>query len=389
MRRYNIIMAMLTILFVLNPENGCGQDIVNLRHIVQRGETIETLADSYRLTTDMLKTVNLGMDTFYTGMEIFVPVDKKYMWLRTEEDSEDILKDIAGYFQEYKEASRIFNSGDYRKADKLFESTIRNHGKWLPCEEAYFGKAMCDYNRKKWSSAVDGFAKVISIEDCPEGLREQSRSLKASAEEQREARNQRTANFFSNFFQVAAEVGTAYLAASQANAGQGYNYPSLPQGTNLGSMSDAEFTNYVNTSLSQLANYSMMQVEQQWKQEEIQVKSGFASTYRQLHGKDPSAEEVQAAYNSYMQTKANAYSTVQKANSGLYDRELGISGSSSSKRTSSGYACSHCRDTHICQTCNGSGWQHSDMGEIHDHGGGVGNIKCGNCKGSGKCSFCK
>ena len=101
MRRYNIIMAMLTILFVLNPENGCGQDIVNLRHIVQRGETIETLADSYRLTTDMLKTVNLGMDTFYTGMEIFVPVDKKYMWLRTEEDSEDILKDIAGYFQEY------------------------------------------------------------------------------------------------------------------------------------------------------------------------------------------------------------------------------------------------------------------------------------------------
>ena len=382
-------MAMLTILFVLNPENGCGQDIVNLRHIVQRGETIETLADSYRLTTDMLKTVNLGMDTFYTGMEIFVPVDKKYMWLRTEEDSEDILKDIAGYFQEYKEASRIFNSGDYRKADKLFESTIRNHGKWLPCEEAYFGKAMCDYNRKKWSSAVDGFAKVISIEDCPEGLREQSRSLKASAEEQREARNQRTANFFSNFFQVAAEVSTAYLAASQANAGQGYNYPSLPQGTNLGSMSDAEFTNYVNTSLSQLANYSMMQVEQQWKQEEIQVKSGFASTYRQLHGKDPSAEEVQAAYNSYMQTKANAYSTVQKANSGLYDRELGISGSSSSKRTSSGYACFQCRDTHICQTCNGSGWQHSDMGEIHDHGGGVGNIKCGNCKGSGKCSFCK
>lgn len=388
MRRYNIIMAMLTILFVLNPKNGCGQDIVNLRHIVQRGETIETLADSYRLTTDMLKTVNLGMDTFYTGMEIFVPVDKKYMWLRTEEDSEDILKDIAGYFQEYKEASRIFNSGDYRKADKLFESTIRNHGKWLPCEEAYFGKAMCDYNRKKWSSAVDGFAKVISIEDCPEGLREQSRSLKASAEEQREARNQRTANFFSNFFQVAAEVGTAYLAASQANAGQGYNYPSLPQGTNLGSMSDAEFTNYVNTSLSQLANYSMMQVEQQWKQEEIQVKSGFASSYRQLHGKDPSAEEVQAAYNNYMQTKANAYSTVQKVSSGMYDRELGISGSSSSaSRSSGGYKCkklsatdkAHCNDTGMCQNCNGNKVTQDVLGNT---------IECKVCYGKGVCPSC-
>lgn len=379
-------------IFLSNPAKSWGQDIVKLSHIVQRGETIENLADKYRLTTDILKTVNLGMDTFYTGLEVFIPVDKKYLWLRSEEDSEKILEDIAGYFSEYQEASRVFNTGDYKKADKLFESTIRNHGKYLPCEEAYFGRAMCDYNRNKWGSAIEGFAQVINIDECPEELREQSRSLKANAEEKREARNQRTANFFNGLFQAAAEVGTAYMAASQANAIQGsYNYPSMPQGKSLGTMNNAEFTNYVNTSLSQLANYSMMQVEQQWKQEEIQVKTGFASTYRQLHGgKEPSAEEVQAAYNSYMQNKVNAYKTVQQASSGMYDRQLEISVSSSTgAKTSSGYACSQCRDTHVCQTCNGSGWQYSDMGEIHDHGGGIGRIKCGNCKGSGKCSFCK
>lgn len=382
-------------IFLSNPAKSWGQDIVKLSHIVQRGETIENLADKYRLTTDILKTVNLGMDTFYTGLEVFIPVDKKYLWLRSEEDSEKILEDIAGYFSDYQEASRIFNSGDYKKADKLFESTIQNHGKYLPCEEAYFGKAMCDYNRKKWSSAIDGFSQVISIDECPEELKEQSRSLKANAEDQREARNQRTANFFSGLFQAAAEVGTAYMAASQANAGQtGYNYPSMPQGKSLGSMSNAEFTNYVNTSLAQLANYSMMQVEQQWKQEEMQVKTGFATSYRQLHGKDPSAEEVQAAYNNYMQTKVNAYKTVQQASSGMYDRELGISGSSSNKRTSSGYNCSQCHDTHVCQTCNGSGWQNG-MGDNHDHyGAGINKIPCGNCsnghsKGDGVCHFCK
>ncbi len=390
MGRIYMIIVLFTMIFLSNPAKSWGQDIVKLSHIVQRGETIENLADKYRLTTDILKTVNLGMDTFYTGLEVFIPVDKRYLWLRSEEDSEKVLEDIAGYFLEYQEASRIFNSGDYKKADKLFESTIRNHGKYLPCEEAYFGKAMCDYNRKKWSSAIDGFSQVISIEECPEELKEQSRSLMANAENQREARSQRTANIFSGLFQAAAEFGTAYMAASQANAGQaGYNYQSMPQGASLGSMSNAEFTNYVNTSLAQLANYSVMQVEQQWKQEEMQVKSDFATSYRQLHGKEPSAEEVQAAYNNYMQTKVNAYKTVQQASSGMYDRELGISGSSSNKRTSSGYNCSQCRDTHVCQTCNGSGWQHSDMGEIHDHGGGIGRIKCGNCKGSGKCSFCK
>lgn len=391
MRKYNFIMVMFILLCSVKS---WGQDIVNLRHIVQRGETIEILADKYRLTTDILKAVNLGMDTFYTGMEVLVPVDKKYMWLRSEDDSETILKDIAGYFSEYQEASRVFSTGDYKKADKLFETTIRNHGKYLPCEEAYFGRAMCDYNRNKWSSAIKGFAQVISIDDCPMELREQSRSLKANAEEKREARNQRTANFFSGFFQAAVEVGTAYMAASQANAGQGsYNYPTVSQGKSLGSMSNAEFTNYVNTSLSQLANYSMMQVEQQWKQEEIQVRTGYASTYRQLHGgKEPSAAEIQAAYNNYMQTKVNAYKTVQQASSGMYDRQLGISDNSSNnskKKTVSGFVCSQCRDTHVCQTCNGSGWQHSDMGEMHEHGGGIGRIKCGNCKGSGKCSFCK
>ena len=391
MRKYNFIMVMFILLCSVKS---WGQDIVNLRHIVQRGETIEILADKYRQTTDILKAVNLGMDTFYTGMEVLVPVDKKYMWLRSEDDSETILKDIAGYFSEYQEASRVFSTGDYKKADKLLETTIRNHGKYLPCEEAYFGRAMCDYNRNKWSSAIEGFAQVISIDDCPMELREQSRSLKANAEEKREARNQRTANFFSGFFQAAVEVGTAYMAASQANAGQGsYNYPTVSQGKSLGSMSNAEFTNYVNTSLSQLANYSMMQVEQQWKQEEIQVRTGYASTYRQLHGgKEPSAAEIQAAYNNYMQTKVNAYKTVQQASSGMYDRQLGISDNSSNnskKKTVSGFVCSQCRDTHVCQTCNGSGWQHSDMGEIHEHGGGIGRIKCGNCKGSGKCSFCK
>lgn len=399
MRKNNFIMVVFTLLLCFGSTKSWGQDIVNLRHVAQRGETIEILADKYRLTTDILKAVNLGMDTFYTGMEVLVPVDKKYMWLWSENDSEVILKDIAGYFSEYQEASRVFNAGDYKKADKLFESTIRNHGKYLPCEEAYFGRAMCDYNRNKWSSAIEGFAQVICIDECPEELREQSRSLKANAEEKREVRNQRTANFLSRLFQVAAEVGTAYMAASQANVGQGsHNYPSIPQGVSLGSMSNAEFTNYVNTSLFQLANYSMMQVGIQWKQEEMQVKSGFVSTYRQLHGgKEPSAEDVQAAYNNYMQTKFNAYKSVQQACSGMYDKELGISGSSSNdskEKTTSGFVCSVCRDSHVCQTCNGSGWQ-SGIGDNHDHyRAGINKIPCGNCsngrsKGDGICHYCK
>lgn len=383
------IIIALAVLLGFNSATSWGQEIVSLHHIVQRGETVESLADRYRLSTDMLKAVNLGMDMFHVGQEVLIPVDKKYMFLRSEDESEDILDDIAGYFSELDEASKAFCAHDYKKADKLFKSTIRNHAGYLPCEEAYFGLAMCAYNRHKWKSAINGFTQVISIDECPDDLRERCRGLRDYAEAKREERRQRVANIVGTVLQVAAEVGTAYLAASQANS---VGYPSMPQGKSLGSMSNAEFTSYVNTSLVQLANYSVWKVEMQWKQEEYQIKSEYVSMYRMMYGKDPSQEEVQAAYNERMQIKANAYRTAQQASSGMYDRQLGISGSGSTdseKETTSGYSCSQCRDSHVCQTCNGSGWQDAGLGDLHDHGGGIGKIKCGNCKGSGKCAFCK
>lgn len=397
MRQKSALGVVLTLCMFLvfgMPTVIYGQEIVYLKHIVQRGETIESLADMYDVNEDILKSINYELDTFYTGLEVRIPVDKKYMDFRTEEDAEAILKDLAGYFAGYKEATRIFKSGDYKRAEKMYASTIQRHGKYFPCEEAYFAMAMCDYNRKKWSAAIEGFNQVLNISGCSEELSDYSRRLKDEAENQREARRERTANILGGIFQAAAEVGTAYMAASQSET-MGYGTPSMPQG--LGSMSNAEFSAYVNNNMMQLANISVMQVQQQWAQEEMQFKNGYISNYRSMHGYAPSAAEVQSAYNSYLQSKGNAYSTVQKASSGLYDKELGIgngSSTSSEPKTSSGYKCSVCRDTHVCQTCNGSGWQDAGLGDLHDHGGGIGKIPCGNCsngrsKGNGVCSFCK
>ena len=375
------------------------QELVNLRHVVQRGETIETMAEMYNVSTEMLKRLNDGMDTFYTGMEVMIPVDKKYLWLRSEEDSEAILKDLAGYLAGFHEATRIFNAGDYKKASKAYYSNMHEYGRCFSCEETHFAMAMCEYNRKRWSSAIDLFTHVIGIDGCSEELRDYSIRLKDEAVKRREARRERTANIFGEILQAAAEVGTAYMAASQSVSSPYGGIAAMPQGKSLGSMSDAEFSAYINSSLSQIANISVVQVQQRWAQEEMQFKNNFIANYRHMHGRAPSAEEVQSAYNDYMQTKANAYNTVRKASSGLYDKELGISGnkstSNNSTRTVSGYKCTICRDTHVCQTCNGSGWQHSDLGEIHDHyGAGIGNLPCGNCsngrsKGSGVCQYCK
>ena len=45
MKRFSRIIAMFAMVFASFSYSCYGQDIVNLSHIVQRGETLETLAD--------------------------------------------------------------------------------------------------------------------------------------------------------------------------------------------------------------------------------------------------------------------------------------------------------------------------------------------------------
>ena len=394
MGKINLKVIVALCLMYVMPIECHAQELVSLKYIVQRGETIELLAERYGLTEDMLKRVNDGMDIFYTGMEVQIPIAKRYLEVWGVEYGETILKELAGYLAGYHEATEVFDKGDYKKASKMYAATIHAYGKHLPCDEAYFAIAMCNYNRKKWSSAIDGFTHVIGIDGCSDELRDYSRRLRDEAEEQREARRERTDNFFGGLLQAAAEVGTAYMAASQQNVMDGGGMGTMPQGKSLGSMSNAEFTTYVNSSLAQIANISVIQVQQRWAQEELQFKNSFIANYRRMHGCAPSSQEVQAAYNDYMQSKANAYNTVQRVSSGLYDKELGINSDSSmpssrtTPHTNGGYKCkkisatdkAHCNDTGVCQVCNGRKVTQDMYGNT---------IDCTVCYRTGKCPSCQ
>ena len=379
----NIALSLFMMLLYMVPTKCIGRELVYLKHITQRGETIKSMAEMYDVKADMLKMIN-GIDTFYTGIEVLIPIDKKYLWLRTEEDSEDILKDLAGYFSGFYEATRIFDTGDYKKACKMYASTIHSYGKYFPCEEAYFAIAMCNYNLKKWSSAIDGFVRVMGIDECSDELRNYSRRLMEDAEKHRKIRQERTANIFGGILQAAVEVGTAYMATSQQNV-MDNGIQTMPQGKSLGSMSDAEFATYINSSLAQIANISVMQVQQQWAMEEMLFKNNFIASYRRMHGCDPSAQEIQAVYNEHMQSKANAYSTVQRVSSGLYDKQLGIDGSSrTSNSASSGRSCRVCYGSGKCRTCNGNGTYWDSLNGNRKKCPNCSNGLCTSCGGSGK-----
>ena len=68
-RFYVIILLDLFAIF-----NVWGQNIK--KHIVLRGETLESIAQDYNLSLTELRKANIDMEVFYTGLEINVPSKK-------------------------------------------------------------------------------------------------------------------------------------------------------------------------------------------------------------------------------------------------------------------------------------------------------------------------
>lgn len=388
-----MIQKTLTLLLVvmtiaLHMTQPCAaQEIVLVKHTLQRGESLSSLAATYGATTEVLKKLNYDLDTLFTGMEVNIPVNKDYADHASSMSSEELLCSVANYVSNLNQATTAYGKGKYKEAHHFYDYASREAPLGFACNEAHFGMGMCNYKRKKWQAAIKDFYNVKGndeMHDC-------SQRLIASCKEKVEERRQRRAQIVGSIFQAAAEVGTAYMsAASQAQMG-GMDYSATPttQGVKLGSMSNEQFTAYVNTSLTQLAYLSTWQVEQQMRQEESQVKTAFITNYRRLHGCDPSDAEVQADYNNYMQIKVSAYNTRQSVSSGLYDKELGISDNKSTPRstTSGGYKCkklyatdnAHCNDTGLCSVCNGTKFTRDMIGKT---------ISCRVCYGKGVCPTC-
>lgn len=385
-KTFTLLLVVMTI--ALHMAQPCAaQEIVLVKHTLQRGESLSSLAATYGATTEVLKKLNYNLDTLFTGMEVNIPVNKDYADHASSMSSEELLNSVANYVNNLNQATTAYGKGKYKEAHHFYDYASREAPLGFACDEAYLGMGMCNYKRKKWQAAINDFYKVKGNEE----MHDCSRRLIANCKQKIEERQQRRSQIIGGIFQAVAEVGTAYMAAASQVQTSGLDYGSMAssQGVSLGSMSNEQFSAYVNNSLKQIAYQSMWQVEQQMQQEKMQVNTAFITNYRRLHGCDPSDAEVQADYDNYMQIKASAYNTRQSVSSGMYDKELGISGnkSTSISTTSGGYKCkklyatdnAHCNDTGLCSVCNGTKFTRDMIGNT---------ISCRVCYGKGVCPTC-
>lgn len=351
-------------------------------YLVGRGETLEDVARAYQLSTEQLLAMNPDFEVFYTGMKLCVPRRQLVQSSNLTNASSSTALNSA-YEDACIEAKRYFDKGDYRRAQKIYGNLLKEYADALPCADARYMYALCSYRRQRWKSAIKDLAEAAADPASTDSARDLCRTLLSKAREYREQQLAERAENWGNFLFSLATVGAQVASAAMSNS---YSVPQNNMGgigQSLGSMSNAEFNAYVNNSLQAIAQQTVIQTQQQMAAEERQFKVGYAATYRQLYGKSPTNDELQAAYNDYMQSKANGYNARRIA-----DAE-NSSSNTPRQRTTESVQCKQCFDKHTCKICNGSGWQDAGVGDTHNHGGGIGKIKCGNCKGTGVCPSCK
>lgn len=423
----------LSILFSMSVWS---QDICS--YTVQRGETLESIAKTFGVSTEELRSSNLDLENFYTGLVINIPIKRtisaKAQSLDEADDfdkNQSFLEKYVAYNDECEKADDIFEKGDYKKAQKLYQQIIKKYESYFCCAEALYGNALCSYNRGKWKDAIRDLSAVADNPDCSKSERDHCKEILAKAKAKRQKQLENRENLWGGILLSAAAIGTAVAvsATSKSSNSSGYssfNYPSANTSSRTyqgyENLSDDAVIAQVNTKVQQdmekwnreinampatsqnIMQQAIARTKFEWDMEEQNFKENFKRNYMLSHnGKEPSQTEVSQAYSNYIQTKANANQTVQQASSGLYDKELGISSSSFSSKTSSrssyqasssqtsGIKCkkthsqdyAHCGGSGICSRCNGKG-------KYFDNSFGIARTvdPCTTCGGTGVCPSC-
>ena len=121
--------------------------------------------------------------------------------------------------QTMEEAGRLYNSGDYKKAAKAFSGVIKNE----PTALAYYNRALCYYNMRKWKKAVRDCESALSCYPS-RSLRDAVDALYDDASRRRQDQLDRRANLWTNIAAGVA-VGAVVTGAIVDAANDGKKPP--------------------------------------------------------------------------------------------------------------------------------------------------------------------
>lgn len=229
---------------------GNAQEIELRVHVVQRGESLERIADKYGTTVDELYRHNQFLNTsFYVGQKLNIPVDVISDMETHVSDGHSLIDEkqheVGGINAYLKDAEVLENLRKYSKAQKIYAKCLKEYG-----ENSYvhYRQGRCFYLQGKWKKSIEELRKVLNSNDYDSTIEKEIKSLVADAEEKREEQLERRSKMWS-------AIG-ASLATTVAMTANVYVQSKTVNSTSTGATSSVSSSSYGSSSVTSSSSSS-------------------------------------------------------------------------------------------------------------------------------------
>lgn len=239
-------------------------------HLIKRGETLETIAQLYGLTTEQIKANNPHIRTYYSGITINLPENAI-------QRSASEIKEVSVAEKYLSMGRQYLEKGNGSEARKMFKKSLDTH--LLP--EAAYLHGICAYNDGDWKRAESDFSLALSVKGLSENQVSHVVELQEKTAKILNERAQERAERWSNFLTglgAGLYVAAQNMQQQQANAMWSSNATSGYTGQNVGvnvynqrmleTQSDQMFLQQSQAQLQQIMNVSMQQAAFEVQQQE-------------------------------------------------------------------------------------------------------------------------
>ena len=339
------------------------------KHTLERGESLEIIAERYHVSIDEIKTCNPDLDLIFTGMEINIPFKniKESQSLSKNAankddnftDVEQQMDDICEYVEAMDAVQNLFDAKEYKKAQKQIDNIIKQFEGRVDCTDAYYGKALCSYNRNKWKDAIEELTYVINHPDCDKKTRAECEKLLHNARIYRDQQLENRVNFWGGLIMNTAAVGIAYVSAK--------NKPNISQQTKSNSQYSS-FNNNTQKSILQMDATPALQAIaaqtiQEGQAEEEREYQNFRSQFKKADGSEYTKDEWRSIQGAaYMETK-----------------DIGSNNTNALNNTNNNTINSNTNSRKICTTCHGTGRMTKDTNPAQFGYDNSYKVKCNEC----------
>lgn len=209
------------------------------KHTIQRGETIEFVAQMYGVSVDAIKEANPHLKGFYTGIVCVIPdkphshiVEKEPLVALSANTSNSYADELRAKAEEYSSNKR------YKKAAKTYSALLKID---YSMEDVY-NRGHNYYRAGKWKHAISDLSTVSSSDDCASWMRFHSQEMLADAREKREEQLEARGELWSGIAMLGLTAAAATATAVAAHEAQ----KSSPSGTT--SYSSSSSSSYSSSS---------------------------------------------------------------------------------------------------------------------------------------------